>query len=127
MELFNSLLVFNRLVAISLCLLLFLLAIASFPTFVFFFIMAALLLTAVGFISVLGRVEDRMKVLLDSEIAQQVIKSPLLLPFVVAYDLAMGLVSCMLLLPCMVIGSKLLGFVEFSKNLDAGLQSVHLF
>ncbi|MDQ5968367.1 MAG: hypothetical protein QG625_4524, partial [Cyanobacteriota bacterium erpe_2018_sw_39hr_WHONDRS-SW48-000098_B_bin.30] len=58
---------------------------------------------------------------------QQVIKSPLLLPFVVAYDLAMGLVSCMLLLPCMVIGSKLLGFVEFSKNLDAGLQSVHLF
>lgn len=127
MELFNSLLVFNRLVAISLCLLLFLLAIASFPTIVFFFIMAALLLTAVGFVSALGRMEDRLRALLDSEIGRQVIKSPLLLPFVVAYDLAMGLVSCMLLLPCMVIGSKLLGFVEFSKNLDAGLQSVHLF
>jgi len=127
MELFNSLLVFNRLIAISLCLLLLLLAIASFPSIVFFFLVAALVLTAVGFISVLGRVEDRMKALLDSEVGQQVTKSPLLLPFVVAYDIAMGLSSCMLLLPCMVVGSKLLGFVEFSNNLDAGLRSVHLF
>jgi hypothetical protein len=127
MELFNSVLVFNRLIAISLCLFLFLLAIAAFPTIVFFFLAAALVLTAVGFISVLGRVEDRMKALLDSEIGRQAIKSPLLLPLVVAYDIAIGLGSCMLLLPCMVIGSKLLGFVEFSKNLDAGLRSLNLF